>query len=283
MLRAAGWMMTAVVSFTLIAIAGREASKGVPTVQLIFWRSFFALVLLTAGMFVFRQRFHPLLTDRIGLHWVRNAIHFVAQFSWLYALTLIPLAQLFSIEFTAPLWVAVLAPLLLGERMTTTRLVAAVLGFVGVLAIVRPGYATLSTGAIFALVAAIGFAGSMICTKSLTRTESTTTVLFYMFALQTLIALVPAWPDLHMLDAWTWMWVFLVAVLGLASHFALTRAFSLADAMVVAPMDFLRLPLIVVIGWIVYAEALDPWVLLGGSIVILGNIVNMWGERRRSR
>ena len=276
-------MMTAVVSFTLIAIAGREATKGVAVIEVVFWRSLMAFGGVVLVMLVTRQRFRQLLTARAGLHWLRNAIHFCAQFSWLTALTLIPLAQLFAIEFTAPLWVAVMAPLALGERLTVLRVLAAILGFAGILVIVRPGLADLTAGAVFALVAALGFAASMICTKQLTRTDSITTVLFYMFGLQALIALIPAWPSLHMLTPETWGWIALVAVLGLCSHYALTRAFTLADAIVVAPMDFIRLPLIAVLGVWLYAEPLDPWVLIGGGIVVLGNIVNIWGERRKSK
>lgn len=280
-LLAAGWMMTAVVSFSLSAIAAREASKGVSTISLIFWRSLMAIGMLAVVMVVLRQPFAQLLTPRPWLHWMRNALHFTAQFSWLYALTLIPMAQLFAIEFTAPLWVALLAPFVLNERLTGARVAAAVLGFIGVLVVVRPGHAELTPGVIFALIAAFGFASSMICTKLLTRTDSILVVLVYMATLQMLMALPPALFELQHLTLVTWGWIAAVAFLGLTSHYALTRAFVLADAMLVAPMDFVRLPLIAVIGYLLYNEPLDPWVLAGGSVVVAGNIVNIWGERRR--
>jgi drug/metabolite transporter (DMT)-like permease len=133
-----------------------------------------------------------------------------------------------------------------------------------------------------ALLAAIGFALSMITTKQLTRTESAMTILFYMSAIQTGLAAVIAARSMVVPDAMTLFWVALVGVCGLTAHFSLVRAFALADAIIVAPMDFLRLPLIALVGAWGYAEPLDPIVLLGGSVVVLANFINLWGERRRT-
>lgn len=275
-------MMVALVSFSLIGIAGREASRVVTTAELMFWRGMIGTLVLVVILRAAGQVRPQILSQQPWLHGVRATVHFGAQFSWLYAVTLIPLAQLFALEFTAPLWVALLAPLLLGERLTATRLAAAVIGFIGTLIVVRPGVTGLSTGAAFALASALGFALSMICTKRLLRTDTPLCIIFWMHVLQTAIAAVAllytgvTWPD-----PWTWMWIAIVGLAGLAAHFSLARAFSLADAIIVAPMDFLRVPLIAIVGALAYGEALNPWVLGGGAVILIANTLNIWGERRR--
>lgn len=278
------WMGGALVSFVMVAIAGREASKGVDTLQLMFWRALIgsAILLLIAGLM--RRSPREMISAQNGLQVLRNLVHFCGQFSWLYALTLMPLAQLFAIEFTAPLWVAFLAPLLLGERLTATRIGAAFLGFVGVLIVVRPFGTGLSAGAPWAIVAAVAFALSIIATKRLTRTDGAFTILLYMHLLQTVIGLVGMMRDVPAPTApATWFWISMVAVAGLTAHFSLTRAIALADAVVVAPMDFLRLPIIAVVGAAIYAEPLNPWVLVGGGIVVAANLINITAERRARR
>jgi drug/metabolite transporter (DMT)-like permease len=262
-----------------MAIAGREAAHGADTFEIMLGRTAIGLIVLLA-MAGTTGRFGALKTRRIGLHGLRNIVHFVGQFSWLYALPLLPLAVLFSLEFMSPLWVAVLAPLILGERLTLQRLLAAGVGFAGMLIVVRPGGLPFTTGTFFALLSAIGFALSMLATKRLTRTEPPFTILFYMQLIQTAIALVPLVRGVALLDAATLGWVTLLALFGLIAHFCQVQAFSLADAIVVAPMDFLRLPLIALVGMLVYGESLELWVLAGGGVIVLANFINMRGERK---
>jgi drug/metabolite transporter (DMT)-like permease len=219
---------------------------------------------------------------------VRNLIHFTAQFSWLYALTRMTLAELTAIEFTAPIWVALLAPFLIGERLTMVRLATAVIGFIGVLIVVRPGAIPLTEGTPFAMVAAIGFALSMITTKRLLRGDNAFTILFWMQGLQVLIGMVVVYASyfaghgsgLVVPDAITFGWLAGVGVFGLTAHYSLAKAFTHADAIIVAPMDFLRLPLIAAVGLFIYVEPLDILVLVGGIVVVLANLLNILGERR---
>ncbi|NOU07190.1 MAG: DMT family transporter [Hyphomicrobiaceae bacterium] len=281
-----GYMMLALVSFSLVAIAGREASKGVATSELIFLRNLIGAVILSALLWVKGWRFADMRTSVLPLHLVRNGIHFGAQYSWLYALTLMPLAELFAIEFTAPLWVAVVAPFVLGERLTAGRVLAASLGFIGALVVAQPGILgdsfqmSFSIGAQFALMAALGFAFSMVSTKFLTRTEPVFRILFIMHVVQTIIGAFllphgfPVPPPVIM------FWVLVVALAGLTAHYGLAAAFARADAMMVAPLDFIRLPLIAVLGAWIYGETLGTGVAIGAGIVVIGNLVNLWSERR---
>lgn len=283
------WMVGALVSFTLIAIAGRAAARGMDALQIAVWRTFVGFTVLVVIVKLQGKTFASLASHQPGLQVVRNLIHFTAQFSWLYALTRLTLAELTALEFTAPLWVALLAPLLLGERLTTLRLVAAVLGFIGVLVVVRPGAIPLGEGTPFGMIAAIGFALSMITTKRLLSTDSAFTTVIWMQGLQIPIGLMVVFGSalfgyghgLVIPDSVTFGWVVAVGILGLTAHYSLAMAFTHADAIIVAPMDFLRLPLVAAVGVAVYAEPLDLWVLGGGLIVVFANLLNIRGERRR--
>lgn len=277
-LLAMAWMALALASFTSLAIAGREAARGATTLEMMFYRSLISLAILLVIVWL-GPGLKEMRTTRFMLHTLRGGIHFIAQFSWLAALTMIPLAQLFALEFTAPIWVALLAPFLLSERLTRLRLFAAALGFVGAVIVAQPGTVAVSSGVLMALISAIGFALSMLAMKMLTRSESPLRILFYMFFIQTALSLLLLIGGIRLPDWEAMAWIAVLAIAGLLAHYGLVRAFALADAIVVAPMDFLRLPLIAVVGALIYAEPLDPVVLFGGLVVIAGNLLNIWGER----
>jgi drug/metabolite transporter (DMT)-like permease len=219
-----------------------------------------------------------------GLHLGRNIFHFAGQNLWFYAITVVPLAQVFALEFTAPLWVLVLSPLILGERLTRIRVLAALAGFIGILIVTRPSAETLNFGTVAAAMAAIGFAGSIMLTKRLTRTETLTCILFWMTLSQTLFGLIFAGfdGDIALPSLATLPWLTLIALCGLSAHFCLTTALSLAPATVVTPVDFLRLPVIAIVGLAVYGEAVDAFVILGAAIIFGANYANLWFERRRA-
>lgn len=281
--RALGWMSCALASFSAVAITGRAASQGATTLEVMFYRCFISLTIVLAVVLL-GPGLGGMRTSRLTLHALRALIHFIGQYAWLAALLMIPLAQLFALEFTAPIWVALFAPLFLGERLTRTRVLAALLGFAGLLVVARPGAMALEAGVVLALVSAVSFALSMTCTKALSQGEGPMRILFYMIVFQTPMSLMLAPFGMIRIPDWTTFgWITLLALAALLAQYALVRAFALADAVVVAPMDFFRLPLIAIVGAILYAEPFEPLVLLGGAIVIAGNALNLWGERRGIR
>ena len=228
----------------------------------------------------------------MGFHLARNTTHFVGQYAWALAVTLLPFATVFSLEFTTPAWVALLAALILGERMTKSRLGSVVLGFLGVLVIVRPGMASFQPTALLVLFAAFTFAISLIVTKQLTNRVSTFAIIFWMNLIQLPMAL--AWPSIVAATGGPSLFVFrlgadlliptlALGVVGLTSHYCLTQAFRSGDATVVVPLDFLRIPLIALVGWMFYGEALDGFVFAGAGLIICGVLWNLFAESRRSR
>ncbi len=281
-LRAAAWMMGAVVSFSCMAVGGRSVSFELDTFEIMMFRSFVGFIVVYA---VARSigTLHEVKRDRLGQHAIRNVFHFTGQNLWFYALTLIPLAQVVALEFTSPLWVLILSPLFLGERLTRIKVLAAIAGFVGVLIVARPSPETLNGGTIAAAAAAIGFAGTMIMTKRLTRTQSLTCILFWMTAMQAVFGIVCAGydGDIALPSLTSVPWLVLIGFAGLFAHFCLTKALTLAPATIVVPVDFLRLPVIAIIGLTVYAEALDVFTILGAAIIFGANYANIWAETRR--
>ena len=281
-LRAALWMLGAVVSFSSMAVAGRAVSFELDTFEIMLYRSVvgFVLVLVVAWA---TGHARGITTRSPGLHLVRNLSHFTGQNLWFYAITMIPLAQVFALEFTSPLWVLVLSPLILGERMTRVRALAAVIGFTGILIVARPGPETINAGTLAAAGAALGFAGSILATKRLTRTETLTCILFWMTLTQIVFGLICAGLDgeIALPSAVSVPWLFVIGCAGLMAHVCLTTALSIAPAALITPVDFLRLPLIAVIGLMVYGEAIDAAVMIGAAVIFGANYVNLWHETRK--
>jgi len=272
--RAALWVSGWLALMTLIAVAGREASRELDVFQIMLLRSVIGMAML-----------YPLLhrggglaairSQRLGTHLGRNVVHYAAQYGWFVALTLIPLTQVIAIEFTMPLWVALLATAFLGEALTRRRLFAVVLGLAGVAIIVRPTASSVDWGQIIALAAAVGFAVALTLVKSMTRTEQTLTIIFWMLVIQSLLGLIPAlvvwrWPS-----ATVWFWMLIVAFCGTYSHYCLANAMRYADATTIVPMDFLRVPLTAGAGWLVYSERIDLLTVVGTGLILGANLVNL--------
>ncbi len=280
-LQAVLWMTGAVVSFTAMAVAGRAVSLDLDTFEIMLYRSIIGAIIVTSVLAA-TGKLSQINRDRFGLHVARNISHFAGQNCWFFAVASIPLAQVFALEFTSPLWVILLSPLVLGERITPTRAIAAGIGFIGILVVARPTPETISPGLIAALLAGVGFAGSAVFTRKLTRTASTACILFWLTVMQAVFGLVCAGidGDIALPGLATWPWVALIAIAGLVAHFCLTTALGLAPAPVVMPIDFARLPLVAVVGMLVYAEALDPFVFLGAAIIFGANYFNILRETR---
>jgi len=272
--KAAFWMALSITSFLAMSVAGRATTAELNVFQVLELRSvigFFILLplVLTSGGFAAMRTQRPLA------HIVRNVVHYSGQAAWLYALTLIPLAVLISIEFTTPIWTAILAVTFLGERLSRPKLAAVVLGLIGVVVIVRPGVDAVDPGHLVVLGAAVCFGISLVLVKSLTRTDSVVRIIFWMLIIQSALGLIPAvyvWrtPSLEL-----WPWILLIAFTGMSSHFCMARALTYADATVISPMDFLRVPLSALVGWLLYKEQIDAFTAGGALLILMGNLLNL--------
>jgi drug/metabolite transporter (DMT)-like permease len=280
-LQAATWMAGWLACMVVMAVAGRETTREVSVFEVMELRSLIGLCLLyplirRSGGIVAMTTAHP------WRHILRNAVHYGAQCGWLMALGMISIAQVVSIEFTMPIWVAIMAVVFLGERMGLWKNLAVALGLIGVAIIVRPFGGEVSIGQLIALAASVGFATSVILVKALTRTDRVTVILFWMVVIQSVVGLVPAlvvwqWPS-----APTWGWLVVVGFCGTYSHYCMARAMLHADATIVVPMDFLRVPLAALTGWLVYAERVDLLTAAGAGLILAGNLLNLRAARPSS-
>jgi drug/metabolite transporter (DMT)-like permease len=279
--RAILWITGTLFSFLTMAVAARELTDTLDPFVIVFLRSTVALAAIMCCVLYHGRK--TINTQRIFLHTTRNVIHYAGNLAWIIGVSLIPLAQVFAIEFSIPIWVAILAVLFLGEKMTIGKTVAIVLGFVGVMAILRPGLILLDYGSLAVLAASMSFAIANVCTKALSGTDNPLTILFLMFAMQWPISSIgayffwttPVWSDLP--------WIIIVGIMALSAHYTMTRALQLADVTIIIPIDFIRMPLIAVIGYFLYAEPLSLWIFIGAILIFSGNYFNIFYERKTTR
>jgi drug/metabolite transporter (DMT)-like permease len=283
-LRVVLWMVGTLLSFSVMAVSIRELARGGFNIfEILAIRSGGSLLILLLLLMLRPDLRVHALPRRMGLNTLRNSVHYASQYSWALSLTMLPLAMVFALEFTMPAWTALLAVWLLHERMTLSRIGVVVFGLIGVLVILRPGIASFNPAAFLVLAAAFGYAITMITTKKLTMTETTFGIVFWMAVLQFPLSLIGSDPSVFFhLDVRHTFPLLGLAIAGLTSHYCLSNAFRAGDATLVVPLDFMRIPLIAVVGWVFYGERLDLFVLLGALIIVGGVLWNLRAETTRA-
>lgn len=277
-LQAVLWMGGTLISLSLMALSARELSVVYDTMQILFVRNVVGflvvlLIMLRKGPSIAR-------TQRVGMHALRNLVHISGVASWFYGISLLPLAEVFVLESTLPIWVVILAVPFLGERITRPRTAAVVLGFAGILVILRPGLAIIDPAALIVLGGAVGFASANVATKALTRTDGPLTILFWMFLLQLSASAAVAAPGIFMPPAEMWIWIAAVGLTGISAHYCTARSLALADASLVIPLHYIRVPLIAALGWLLYDETVEIWLWIGAAIIFAGTMITVRGDRR---
>ncbi|MGF1628713.1 MAG: DMT family transporter [Kiloniellaceae bacterium] len=282
--KAIAWMIGALTSFTVMTVSVRELTGEMHAFQMLFIRSTIGvLILLPIITRSGRGGWSQIRLQHLPWHALRNVIHFAGQVFWIFGIALLPLATVSAIEFTSPLWAGILAVLLLGERMNRGRLAAFALGFLGILVIVRPGFIEVSEGIFIMLICSFFFGATGVATKWLTRHETALAIIFYMVLMQSVfgaVASIFVWQPVTAEQA---PWLALMAVTGLSAHYCLTSALAEADATFIMPLEFLRLPLVALVGFLLYAEAFELTTLLGALVIFSGNYISLRYETRRGR
>jgi drug/metabolite transporter (DMT)-like permease len=275
-LAAALWMTGSIAAFSSMAIATREIKGVHDTFEILAYRSVIGW-LLVAGIAVALGQIGRVRADRLPSHLLRNILHFSGQSLWFYAVTAIPLAQVFALEFTSPIWVILLSPLFLGEHLTRRKLLSAALGFAGILIVARPDFSALDPGVLAAAGAAVFFAATALMTKALTKGEAIVSILFWLTLMQAVFGTAAMLADgqVTLPTLATLPWLALIGVAGITAHLCLTTALSLAPASVVVPVDFARLPIIAAVGALFYAEPVEATLFAGAALIFLGIWINL--------
>ncbi|MBT9288994.1 DMT family transporter [Prosthecodimorpha staleyi] len=283
----AALMAGALLAFVGAALSIRVLSGTLPPLQINIVRTGGGLLLLLGALAIRPSLARGLDIRRAYRHIPRNIAHASAGVFWTVSIGLLPLATVFSLEFTAPAWAALLAFPILGEKIGRMTMVGIFACIVGVLIILRPSPSTFDVTALLPLCAALGFGLSVLLTRRLTRTETTFAILFWMMVIQlTLNAVGSAfWPGAQpgfgALDSHGLLACLTLAVSGLLSQLCLSRALHLGEALLVMPLDFLRVPLIAVIGYWVFGEPLDIWVFIGFGVIAGGIVLGLMAQARK--
>ncbi|KAF1687714.1 EamA family transporter [Pseudoxanthomonas broegbernensis] len=268
-LRAALLMLGSTALFGLMVVAIRLASASLHTFEIAFFRNFFGL--LAALPLLLRHGPAFLRTTQFPRYLFRCLVGVCSMLAGFWAIGHLPLAQAVSLSYATPLFVTIAAAAMLGEQVRARRWAAVVLGFVGVLLIVRPGSAGFSMGTLVALMAALLSSIVAIQIKQLSATEPADRIVIYTTLLWVPMSLVPA------LGVWEWpvgiVWVWVVAagVLGTGGHMLWTRALKLGEVSALTPISFMQLPIVVLFGWLLFGESLDRWTVLGALVILVAN------------
>ena len=267
-LRAAWLMLGSTLSFGIMALAIRYATAHVPTQEVAFFRNAFGLLALLPMLM--RSGRAPLRTRQLPLYFVRSAIGLASMLCAFWALGHLPMAQAVSLSYSTPLFVTIFAVLWLGETVRARRWAAVIIGFIGVLVIVRPGTGSFSLGSLVAVAAALLSSLVAIQIKQLTRVDGADTVVFYTYVFWVPLSLIPAlfvwqWPE-----GMAWFWLALTGVMGTLGQLLWTRALRLGEVSALTPISFMQLPLVSVLAWLLFDEVLDRWTVLG-AVIILGS------------
>lgn len=273
------WMVGTLLSFCMMAVGVRELSGAINTFQTLFFRSLIGLLVIT-GVILWTGKLTHFSTRRATLHISRNIFHFGGQYGWFTGIGLLPLAEVFALEFTVPIWTLLFAALFLKEGLTLHKGVAILFGMAGVLVIVQPGSEIFDVTALIVIAAAICYAISHVSTKALSDTESPLAVLFYMCLVQLPIGLLFSLASWRMPEPLQWFWLLVVGATALTAHYCITRAMQLSEAGIVVTLDFLRLPLIGVVGILFYNEAFDLALMLGAALMLVGNLINIYQQKQ---
>lgn len=271
-------MILSGIAITCMNASVKAIADDVHPFVIAFWRHLFGIALL-APMFLERGA-NPLRTTRLGLHSLRALLNVIAMLAYFMALTLEPLATIVALSFTAPLFATIGAMIFLRERVGAERAVALAVGLSGALIILRPWSVAISDGALLLLMSSTLWAGALVVIKVLSRTDSALTIALYASVLQVPFAFVAA------LFYWSWpsagQFAVLagIAVFGVSAQLGLSQAFREADATVVLPADFTKLIFAGIAGWLLFAEAPEIWIWIGGTVVFAGVFLNAWFDRR---
>ncbi len=270
---AAYWMLITLISFSVLAVAVRELTKSLGTAEILFFRSLFGLIII--AFIVYKTGTKQLKTRQFKKHALRNVAHFLGQYGWVTGIAFIPLADVFALEFTTPIWAVIIAAVMLKEKISRARIAALVFGIIGVMVILQPSTHAIHPAALAVLAGAASYALSHTLTKSIAQFDSPVAIIFYMSLIQLPIAFILSITNWVMPSGIMWLWLVTVAACALLAHYCMAKALSLADAMLVIPLDFLRLPLIMLVGLLLYNEQPEWSLLAGASLMLLGNYLNL--------
>lgn len=260
------WMVVSAICFSTMTASIRPASADMHPLQVLFFRNLIGLALMMP--WILRSGIAAMRSKRLPLHILYASLVYLSMSTWYYAINKVTLVDAVALSFTIPFFTTGMAALFLGERVRWRRWLAIATGFAGALLVLRPGFQTIDPNMGLILLNILGWAAAVIMIKVLNKVDSTNAIVSYMFILLTPVSLPAA------LDNWTdptWHsapWILVLGLAGWGGHLCATKAVSLAPTSIVMPIEFIRLPLLGLIGFLAYGELPDHWTLIGSAVIV---------------
>ncbi|WP_371155032.1 DMT family transporter [Jannaschia sp. 2305UL9-9] len=272
------WMIATGLCFIAVTAVVKHAGQDLPAAQAAFLRYLLGLVfLIPVARVLLATRIAP---RDLALFGARGFVHSLGVILWFYAMTQIPIAEVTAMNYLNPIYVTLGAALFLGERLAMRRILAVIAALLGVVIILRPGFREVETGHLAMLFTAILFGASYLCAKPLSGRYSASMVVA-MLSITVTVGLAPfalaVWVTPTLADLG---WMFVVAIFATAGHYSMTRAFAAAPVSVTQPVTFLQMVWAVLLGWTVFDEPPDAWVILGAGVIIAAVSFIAWRESR---
>ena len=272
-IRGASWMLGFILNITIMAISIRELSFKYSSFEIQNFRNIFSIIIILS-LYILNNKVQ-IKTFQVKTNLIRNAFHFIGQSAWTWGLTVLPLAVVFSIEFTMPIWAAIIALIIFKEKITLNKIFFLIIGITGTWIILMPDTKYLGLYNLIVLSSAITYAIAHNFTKKLTNTDSILSILFFMSVIQLPFSLFGSiiFGDLHYNIIKEAPLIILLTITSLLAHYSLSSALKNSEASIVLPIDYIRLPLILFIGWYYYGEVVSSSTLVGSGLIIFGVIV----------
>ncbi len=269
------WMLGTVVCFCLMGISIRQLSYNYSSFEIQNFRNIFCIIIIL--MLVFLNKNTSIATNQIKNNFIRNFFHFIGQSSWTYGITVLPLATVFSIEFTMPIWATIIAILIFKDKLTFSKLVLLILGLTGTWIILVPDINEINNNCLIVLLSAIAYAFAHNYTKILTETDSTLSILFWMSLIQLPFTIIGSLiiGEISYNISEHIIFILLLAFTSLGAHLCLTNALRNSQPSIVLPIDYLRLPIIYIIGWFLYNESLSANIIIGSLLIVTGTYITI--------
>lgn len=267
------WMFGFILNITIMALCIRELSHKYSSFEIQNFRNIFSILIL---VFIFLVKKNTKLKSyQLKNNFIRNIFHFIGQSCWTWGLTVLPLALVFSLEFTMPIWASIIALLFLKEKINLNKILFLVLGLIGTFTILLPDSNNINFYNIIVLLSAISYAFAHNFTKKLTETDSILSILFFMSVIQLPLSFIGSLTigKLNFLTLEDLPLIIVLTATSLLAHLSLSSALKKSDASIILPIDYIRLPLIALVGWYYYDEVMTYNIIIGSSLIIIGTIL----------
>lgn len=264
--------LAASISFAAAMALIRLLAPEVPPLELVLFRNLIGAAITLPWALKYAER--GLRTGKHRFYFGRACLGFLAMVLWFSGVAHLPLSESAALSFTSPLFATVAAIMFLGEAVGSARWVFTIVGFLGAMIVLRPGFHEIHWAQLAILLWAAIAGGNTAVVKHLTRTEAPTVIVTYMALYMipfSILAAVPVWvmPPSH-----TWLAIVAVAVFSTFANLAVTRAFSLWDASAVMGIDFIRLPIAAILAWFMFGEIPNLWAWLGGAVIVAATMLS---------